>query len=329
MIGRKLYSSRHLPLCQWTVITRSCFWSCVIVCCYLFEISKSELMESRDKAAVWIVGIITFGIVLINFFFALETASTNNGFESFYFLATPIVTAAAAGGAIYYALKVRDGNLLIQDQVQIAREGQLAERYAKAAEMLSSGQRGELREAGILLLKALVVSDQSGNYYFPAQDLLCTFIRSRSRSLSNQKSVSSSLKAAIRTFSFLRTEIGLKHEKANEWRPQLGDANFRKFTEQRIAINFKNADLFNSNFMLSRFKAANFENANLSGANLAGSRFTQSNFAGAKLTDTNLESVVVDQATLETIDLDERKWTASFKGDHFRIEHAQPKQASE
>ncbi|WP_319568983.1 pentapeptide repeat-containing protein [Cohaesibacter marisflavi] len=281
----------------------------------------------NKTAIIQLIAIFAFGCAIGVAFPSLWDLFNNQplrGFEGFYYLISPIVTGAAAIGAIYYALKVRDGNLLIQKQVELAREGQLAERYARAAEMLSSDQRGELREAGILQLKALALTDTTGDYYFPVQNLLCTFIRSRSRSYSHQYDTSSSLKAAIRAISELRNEVGSKHD--DQWRPQLGDANFRRFYESKIRINFKNADLFKSTFATSNIENASFENANLFGSSLAATTFKNTNFTGAELKEANLQNMVIDTETLDTLTLDPKKWVAINKGDNFRITHAQPRE---
>ncbi len=279
-------------------------------------------MSKLNKTTIFqLIAIFVFGCAIgiaIPSLWDLFKSHPLRGFEGFYYFVSPVVTGAAAIGAIYYALKVRDGNLLIQKQVELAREGQLAERYARAAEMLSSDQRGELREAGILQLKALALTDTQGDYYFPVQNLLCTFIRGRSRSYDCGRNTSSSLKAAMRTISQLRNELGSAFE--STWRPQLGDAHFRGFFESNVCLNFSNADLFKSCFVNSRIECATFENANFLESDLRGADFKRTNFSGATFDDARLECMIIDHQTLATLSLDRTMWKATNKGDYFLIE---------
>ncbi|SFN60041.1 Pentapeptide repeat-containing protein [Cohaesibacter marisflavi] len=205
-------------------------------------------------------------------------------------------------------------------QIELLQQGQLADRFTKAAAMLTEKDVAG-GEAGIFALREIASADPEA-YYQTVQDVLCSFIRNYSRRYKSEYDASSSLKTAMRVISQLRNDLGKDRDIG--WRPPLGRAHFKRFYEDRIRLNFSNADLFKSCFVNSRIECATFENANFLESDLRGADFKRTNFSGATFDDARLECMIIDHQTLATLSLDRTMWKATNKGDYFLIECINP-----
>nr|WP_321482728.1 pentapeptide repeat-containing protein [uncultured Cohaesibacter sp.] len=199
-------------------------------------------------------------------------------------------------------------SFVAQSQANIAQMGQHADRFAKAASMLSDESR-PVREAGIFALRELAIANSEG-YYFSVQDLLCSFIRdagtkdisshqiavrkyneqtlpnfppAKYTEAPNLSICSSDIAAALRTFSDLRSSKNIKKERDRNWTPDLRNANFKQFHGHNKPINLQSANLGGAVFAEAVFEKAIFRNAHLPNANFRNTCLELANFQGALL----------------------------------------------
>lgn len=249
-------------------------------------------MNSRDKAAVWIVGIIMTSVVLMNIFYGLESytyksrslsefseIARNFGLILLGLIGLPLAIwrsktahdqAKTANDQAKTAIRQSEHTAT---QIALAQQGQLADRFQKASEMLGSDSLS-VREAGIFALKELVRTDQSDIYYLPVQELLCAFIRAQSTSFANEHRTEeikeplppapSDIRTAIFAFSELRTPENCKKEKAADWKADLQKAYLVDIRFERKPAHLQNADLRHSILQRTFLQYADISNSNLS-----------------------------------------------------------------
>lgn len=203
-------------------------------------------------------------------------------------------------------------------QSDIALQGQFADRYAKAAAMLSDKSL-PVREAGIFALRELAIVDPNG-HYFPVQDLLCSFMRDEGRkAIEEQETIKKQEKsgkedlepipcksdviAALRALSDLRTEENLKREKERNWRPDLQKVNLAQIEEVEHIINLQRADLRQANLQNSYLLEPQLQDTNLSKAKMQSSELYFANLQGAKLSGAKLQDTCLINAKLQNVDL--------------------------
>ncbi|SNZ20936.1 Uncharacterized protein YjbI, contains pentapeptide repeats [Cohaesibacter gelatinilyticus] len=231
---------------------------------------------------------------------------------------------------------------IASDQRNIAQQAQFADRYAKAASMLSDSALS-IREAGIFALKELALADPEG-HYIPAQSLLCSFIRDRSKvyqpdnqtlppvpkSGYDSTQCESDIKEALRAFLMLRTPETKNIEDRQKWRPDLNGSHLvgidvryaRPDRWKRIRVpnevipaegipirlEFVGADpvrvdLSGVNLMEVNLSGAKLEGADLSEANLGRADLREASLFDANLREANLVGANLGEATLSGADL--------------------------
>ncbi|WP_321340727.1 pentapeptide repeat-containing protein [uncultured Cohaesibacter sp.] len=209
-------------------------------------------------------------------------------------------------------------------QIKIAREGQSADRYAKAAAMLSEDSL-PVREAGIFALRELAIAEPE-DYYFPVQDLLCSFMRdvgqqerkkagmyraepdADTEAATPQQSLKlpackSDVISALRAFSDLRTESNMKMEEKRKWRPNLEEANFNFFPGHSKPINLQRANLDQALFQRARLVQAQLQRASFRGANLEYAYLIAAQLKMANLLSAQLRGAILISAELQHADL--------------------------
>lgn len=205
-------------------------------------------------------------------------------------------------------------------QIKIAREGQSADRYAKAAAMLSEDSL-PVREAGIFALRELAIAEPE-DYYFPVQDLLCSFMRDvgqqdRKKAGMNRAKPDADTEAAttqevlelpdcrsdvttaLRAFSDLRTESNMKMEEERKWRPNLQEANFNAFPGHSNPINLQRAELDSAQLMSADLNNANLQNADLYSAQLQYAELNYARLQRANLNNAGLQYAMLYRAQLQ------------------------------
>lgn len=153
-------------------------------------------MTSREIAAVWIVGIVMSGVVLLNIYYGLESYTYQDSLSKFSDIARNFSLIAL--GLIGLPLAIWRSFVAAQqsktalrqakhteDQIRLARQGQLADRFQKATEMLGSKSQ-MTREAGVFALHQIAIEDPK-TYLATAGSVLCTFAREQSSAIRNEE----------------------------------------------------------------------------------------------------------------------------------------------
>ena len=204
-------------------------------------------------------------------------------------------------------------------QAKIAETGLIIDRFQKGAAMLDSAELS-VRLAGIYALRELAMSDPNETYIM-VQDLLCDFIRERSKErrpdltkISKAKPQPGygpfppDLQKALETLSGLRNTVpGAKAlEQAVEWRADLGNANLSGAKLSRANLSgaiLEGAKLSGAKLSRANLSGAVLISANLSGANLGGANLSGAVLATANLSGANLYSANLSGAALVTTNL--------------------------
>ncbi len=206
-------------------------------------------------------------------------------------------------------------SIVAQQQINIAQTGQYSERYAKAASMLSEDELS-VREAGVFSLKELAVADPEG-HYFPVQNLLCAFVRDRSRSYTVPKPnmslivsqdadlepSNSDIIEALRAFSDLRSKVNKKREREIGWKPDLKGVWFVGLPRNSRSFDLSYADLDGAYFSRSKLELLNLygsiiRNTVFSQCVLKGACFISAKVVKVDFTGVNLEYASFHSAEL-------------------------------
>lgn len=193
-------------------------------------------------------------------------------------------------------------------QAEIAEKGLFNDRFQKGAQMLESGEP-TVRIAGIYALRHLTLEETRGGFLI-VQDLLCDFVRERSKVREPLKSkVSESnpeldygpfppdLQRALETIFHLRNAaITRFKEMDGVWRPDLRQANLSGAELYQAGLS--RAFLTNANLSGAKLGDADFIDANLEGADLSGAVLDQT-----ELPKSNLQNVNLSKAELHGTDL--------------------------
>nr|WP_319516570.1 pentapeptide repeat-containing protein [uncultured Cohaesibacter sp.] len=187
-------------------------------------------------------------------------------------------------------------------QIKLVQQGQLADRYAKAAAMLSD-EKMSVRIAGVFALKELALADQQ-SYYFAIQNLYCEFIQDRSKEASETTervltkdgdvenapiSCPRDIVQTLEAFSDLRSKVPLEMETHAGWQPDLSGVYLYKFPRRQKGINFSGAILRNTNLRDGNFYNACFNNTDLEEANLTMVSAVNASFVETSFCETHLE----------------------------------------
>ncbi|MEU8386161.1 pentapeptide repeat-containing protein [Streptosporangium sp. NPDC048865] len=241
--------------------------------------------------------------------------------------------AATVGTLLVTGLTLRSG----QDQLNIAREGQVTDRYARAVEQLGSNKR-EVRTAAIYALERIARDSERDR--LAIRDVLAAYVREHDPDPSKVKDdklpqepdtdVHAALTTlarrpnepteaadldlhGIRTPAMVFTVTLLKHdgiltsiEGPNLINANLTDANLTRATLTRADLrnaNLTNANLTNARLINTKLGGADLTDANLAGANLASANLTIANLTNARLINAKLGGADLTDASLINADL--------------------------
>jgi hypothetical protein len=192
------------------------------------------------------------------------------------------------------------------DQLQLAEQGQLIDRYNAAITNLGSGSI-DVRLGGIYALQRLMHDSPPDQPTIVA--VLCAFVRDRSplKQVGPGASVSKRSGLPPSDIQAALTVVGARDPR-NDGRTtviylKLAGLTYVSFTDAHLArANFAWADLSWADFTGANLAGADFSNANLSSvnfgyANLAGANFTNANLTGANLQNANLAGADLAGAT--------------------------------
>ena len=176
-----------------------------------------------------------------------------------------------------------------QDNLKVAKEGQITERFTRAVEQLGN-DKIEIRLGGIYALER--ISNESEKDYWPIMEILTAYVRNNSpiktgnvisKDIKNQNKVSLDIQAILtvigrRKYSYFTGEPTFldMHETC------LQEAIFRR-------TNLEVAFLMQANLKWAFLVEADLEEANLTLANLEGANLEEANLKGADLEEANLK----------------------------------------
>ncbi|WP_321339698.1 pentapeptide repeat-containing protein [uncultured Cohaesibacter sp.] len=191
-------------------------------------------------------------------------------------------------------------------QIELLQQGQLADRFTKAAAMLSDKML-PVREASIYALREIATADPEG-YYFSVQDLLCSYMRhasnERNREASDQDYIEecpSDIATTLRSFSQMRTKENLEREKKRHWAPNLQEINISGFSGDAQGINFTNANLIRANLSDANLDQAIICNARAMGTNMSGANLRRAIVCDTRLFSANLARANFALSTLTKV----------------------------
>ena len=197
------------------------------------------------------------------------------------------------------------------DQVKVAQESFLNQRYERAAEMLGS-QVPVVRLGGVYALSNLA-KDHPSLYHLPIVELLCAFLRNPTeyeddpaiRLVDNNPSirpiVREDIQAVLRAVAH-RSRTGIEIERSRDYRLDLAETDLRG-VDAGGGGDLSKANLRKSDLRHVRFYEMNLSQANMLGAKLAHCYLTRTNLHKADMNGTDLsfgyaESADLTEATL-------------------------------
>ena len=162
-----------------------------------------------------------------------------------------------------------------QESVEVAREGQITERFTRAIEQLGEREKLEVRLGGIYALER--IARDSERDHWPIMEVLTAYVR-RNRAWSEERPESPP--PVPIDMQAILTVLGRRRRE------------FEKDPEQRL-------DLHGTDLRRADLRAARVERAHLEGAHLEGAHLEGAHLDGAHLMDTHLESAYLTAAHLE------------------------------
>ena len=201
---------------------------------------------------------------------------------------------ATVGTLLVTALTLRSG----QDQLNVAREGQVTDRYAKAVEQLGSDKR-EVRTAAVYALERIAKDSEPDRQAI--RDLLAAFVRERDPA-STVKEDALPREPAIDTAAALTVLARRPTDPKNT--PNLDlHANRTPYTVFPDGADLRDADLGDANLHGADLGDADLGGADLSDANLSGATLGGANLRGADLRGADLRHTDLHSADLRDADL--------------------------
>ncbi len=206
---------------------------------------------------------------------------------------------AAVVALIFAALSVR----ATDDQLKIAAQGQITDRYNAAVTNLGSSSI-DVRLGGIYALQRLMQDSPRDQPTVVA--ILCAFVRDRAPLIARQAfpppPPPTDIQAAL-------TVVGTRNT-ANDGHTTLIDLNHAQLAAaQLIHTSFRGANLFGANLFDAHLRGANLsranlENGNVTDADLRGANLTSAEALGADLSGADLIRADLDLADLGGAHLD-------------------------
>lgn len=195
------------------------------------------------------------------------------------------------GITAYQTMLVTEQNTEVaQKNLFLLEQGNLTERFNKAAEMLGS-EKIEIKLGGIYALER--VSSQSVEYHWPAMEILTTYIRRHTKEPS-----STSLPILSSNMSYIPKPVITIRDDIQASITVIGR---RKWLNQESArtLDLHDSNLSGANLRGSNFRAANFTNTKLIGTILEYSDLSYADFNEADLFDAKFKCSDVKEAKME------------------------------
>jgi hypothetical protein len=185
-----------------------------------------------------------------------------------------------------------------QQQVQVAREGQITDRFTKAIEQLGNKEKLEVRLGGIYSLER--IANESPEDHGPIVEILTTYVRENAR-LQQAEQIAGKPPVphahmrradiqAVLTVLGRRNPTGESHT-IDLNSTDIGGANL-------IRANLSGANLSGTHFSAADLRAAHLSGANLSGADLTGAYLIKADLSGAVgLIQSQIDGAIGDLGT--------------------------------
>ena len=187
-----------------------------------------------------------------------------------------VLTGVAIGVGLYLTWRRITAT---EENVRIAQEGQVTERFTRAIEHLGN-ERLEIRLGGIYALERIAKDSKSDHW--TVMETLTAFVRARSLLVRPNSNVSNlDLQAAIQAaLTVIGRREWLSAEKASI---NLSKTDLRRYN--LIEANLKGADLCEANLKGADLREANLEKADLREANLEGAKNVTQKMIDKAITD--------------------------------------------
>jgi len=186
-----------------------------------------------------------------------------------------------------------------QESSRLAREGQIAERFAKAIEQLGAveatgAKKMVVRVGGIYALER--IADESERDHWPIMEVLCTYVRNVApikRQPSSQRPNSSVDEHPEADVQAILTVLGRRDSKYERLGQYLNLSD----------TNVTGAYLSGAHLRRAYLSGANLGRADLSGADLSGAYLSDADLSGASLVGATLSGAYFGGANLRGADL--------------------------
>lgn len=195
----------------------------------------------------------------------------------------------------YVAWKKHEVSL---QNLRVAEEGQITERFTRAIEHLGSDKL-EIRLGGIYALER--IAKDSEKDYWPIMEVLTAYVREKSPWEESEDAANEEQwKEPSTDIQAILTVIGRRERHYAE--DEKNTLNMMATDLRRADLNganLKNAVFIGSNLMYTGFIGANLMSAELAGANLTGAHLADAILQNANLENANLERAYLNRANLE------------------------------
>ena len=215
-----------------------------------------------------------------------ETATGFNRSEIFRNLGLAALALFGLGLATWRSWTAHRQAETANKQARIAESGLIIDRFQKGAAMLDSAELS-VRLAGIYALRELAMSDPDETYV-TVQDLLCDFVRERSKERVQEPNPVPTIKAS--SYGPFPPDLQKAMETMSGLRENVSDAQQLEATAQW------RADLLSAKLSGAILGDANLSGAELTGANLSPALLRQANLSGAYLRQANLSGAILQFA---------------------------------
>jgi uncharacterized protein YjbI with pentapeptide repeats len=198
--------------------------------------------------------------------------------------------------------------------IKIAQEGQITDRFTKAIDQLGAvdtkgEKKVEVRLGGIYALAR--IADQSKKDHTPIMDVLCAYLRENDPNTPSKKSDDPLGKVTVlgaqnrlvhtgpsQDTQAILTVLGTRN-RGYETEDYYLDLRGTNLTGANLdATNFSGADLAAANLYVAEFERADLHEADFTAAYLVSAKFVRADLHGATFTSANLTGAYLDRANL-------------------------------
>ncbi|MFI8890103.1 pentapeptide repeat-containing protein [Streptomyces paradoxus] len=218
-------------------------------------------------------------------------------------------TIVAAVGIGYSNIQVREQLKISSQELGIAQEGQITDRYTKAVENLGDDAM-DIRLGGIYALQRIM--EDSSRDHPTIADVLATFVRTHaSKPPKEGEDLRADLRAAMKVLAYRDRSrddtffLDLRGTRLPglELQPRLRNSTVLPLRADLSGADLSGADLSGADLSGADLSGADLSGADLSGADLTAADLTKAGLKGTDLSEATLDSADVSEAYLSGADL--------------------------